>query len=846
MAYRCLGKRENSVVVPHLLLAPSMSTQRVLRCVACALTIVAAPAILAPAQLSWSLRANAPNGGQLVYDSMRGVTFLFGFEETWEWNGATWVLREPSAAARGGNFTYDSVRGRTVCFAGDGATWEWDGLRWSDVSPSVGPPARSYTALAFDAARGRTVLFGGSLNWINQYSDTWEWDGTTWTEQFPSTLPHANALPSLAYDARRGVTVLYGGQDVSGVPRDQTWEWDGTDWTRRTNVGSPGWRSNFQMLFEAARGRVVLIAPSINNPARTDKWEYDGTLWRRMDVTSVFPPSAHLSIAADDGRSRLVAVLQGYGTFGTWEWNGTVWQEVVAARHPRLDIGTFTPKTLSFDSSRGRTLSFSPSYPSPTWEWDGHSWQAVTSPTTPTFDHYVLSFALTCDSVRGVTVLVADIGSGPLQTWEWDGVDWTRRTPPVSPLSDYFYITGIHLAFDSLRGVTLLYRGRNDVWEWDGTTWSQRLSTGGPAREQTFSMAFDAARGRAVLLTRSQPPQTWEWDGQRWTPASPTDQPPLECTFSTFYDAALGGVVAIGATCAGGLWVWDGVDWHSVALHDDPTSPDDIDAVAYDSARDRVVIVGGSQTWELGPPTSLTTTTVGSAAGGDLVILNGFNVTDRADTDVRFGVARAEVVALESNRITVRTPPGSGRADVVFSNSLSSVRVPGAFEYIAPEIAARYGNVGVVRGDRENVLLVNALTGDPSTRIVDIPLRSPIDVVVVAPWSRTSARFALYAWPGAPDATTWRAEPRGVGTMVFPTPLDVGVSPQPIAIGNNLAPRLGVATFATHPAPTVIARQRRGIGHPLTLTLQGFIQDDGSAIPEHVSVTNAMILRVGP
>jgi len=37
----------------------------------------------------------------------------------------------------------------------------------------------------------------------------------------------------MAYDSARGKTVLYGGGVDAGIPTDRdTWEWDGTNWRR--------------------------------------------------------------------------------------------------------------------------------------------------------------------------------------------------------------------------------------------------------------------------------------------------------------------------------------------------------------------------------------------------------------------------------------------------------------------------------------------------------------------------------------------------------------------------------------------------------------------------------------
>src|SRR5262249_14172263 len=49
-------------------------------------------------------------------------------------------------------------------------TWEWDGTDWTQRATASSPPARYGHVLAFDSARGRTVLFGSS-----SLTDTWEY-----------------------------------------------------------------------------------------------------------------------------------------------------------------------------------------------------------------------------------------------------------------------------------------------------------------------------------------------------------------------------------------------------------------------------------------------------------------------------------------------------------------------------------------------------------------------------------------------------------------------------------------------------------------------------------------------
>ena len=69
-------------------------------------------------------------------------------------------------------------------------TWLWDGSSWVDATPPGDRPApRDRTAMAFDASRGRVVLFGGERRNLS-YDDVWEWDGVEWS-QVDTAVPQA-------------------------------------------------------------------------------------------------------------------------------------------------------------------------------------------------------------------------------------------------------------------------------------------------------------------------------------------------------------------------------------------------------------------------------------------------------------------------------------------------------------------------------------------------------------------------------------------------------------------------------------------------------------------------------
>src|SRR5580698_500832 len=67
-------------------------------------------------------------------------------------------------------------------------------LNWTEQSPATSPPATNNPSMAYDAALGEVVLFGGSSG-----NQTWTYNGTTWTQQHPATSPPAVDLAQMAY-----------------------------------------------------------------------------------------------------------------------------------------------------------------------------------------------------------------------------------------------------------------------------------------------------------------------------------------------------------------------------------------------------------------------------------------------------------------------------------------------------------------------------------------------------------------------------------------------------------------------------------------------------------------------
>src|SRR6185503_1125220 len=152
-----------------------------------------------------------------------------------------------------------SRRGRVVLFGGldstgfRGDTWEFDGSTWQKLSDS-GPAPRAAFGMAYDSARGRTVLFGGGRDFADPvYTDTWEWDGRAWT-RVATSGPAGSIFLKMSYDAHRRRVVAFGGRGGGG----ETWEWDGRVWSRVSTSGPPP-RDHHAMTYDARRQRVVIF-----------------------------------------------------------------------------------------------------------------------------------------------------------------------------------------------------------------------------------------------------------------------------------------------------------------------------------------------------------------------------------------------------------------------------------------------------------------------------------------------------------------------------------------------------------------------------------------------------------
>ena len=327
------------------------------------------------------LPALAPSGrvnAQLVYDDATNALLLFSGQDytgaapladTWTWNGSTWARLHPAHSPgplEGAAIAYDPTTQQVVLFGGMsnantggtpilGDTWTWNGSDWTQQHPASSPPARMLASLAYDAASGQLVLFGGkhATGFGPDLNDTWIWTGSNWVQQHPATVPTAGNQASLAYDGASGQLVLFGGQDATGygVTLNDTWIWTGSNWLQQHPKTTPALSATLQ-------GQTVTFAhPSmVYNP-----------IMGKLMLTLI-------GQGANDGTQA------DYWTQADWTWNGSNWTEVNATG-PAVEAGQIfydahLHTVFEFTSFQPRT---SVDVENKLWKWTGQTWAIVES-----------------------------------------------------------------------------------------------------------------------------------------------------------------------------------------------------------------------------------------------------------------------------------------------------------------------------------------------------------------------------------------------------------------------------------------------------------------------------------
>jgi hypothetical protein len=220
-----------------------------------------------------------------------------------------------------------------------------------------------------------------------------------------------------------------------------------------------------------------------------------------------------------------------------------------------VERGRLARQVAAFDRARGVLVAVPQDQPSP-WEHDGHSWRQVT-PADPEGDGNPLSFpegdGAAYHHPSGFVVLVDRSGT----TWGYDGVSW--RTLCRSGVAGCLpqFLRNVSLSEDDDTGELVLFgglslqrRSERGTFVWNGTWREVCTAASGcvapPARHDAV-MAYDPLRGVTVLFGgRSGEEEdsvplgdVWEWDGLQWTERDDlTDVPTPRSHLAMAFDPA--------------------------------------------------------------------------------------------------------------------------------------------------------------------------------------------------------------------------------------------------------------------------------------------------------------------
>lgn len=240
-------------------------------------------------------------------------------------------------------------------------TWAWDGTSWASMA--AGLPRRGFISGAFDTERGFGLVYGGldrSARGVEYFADILEQRGHgAWSRR--GGLPGSRSGAGLAYDDARGATILFGGFDGSHF-QDDIWEWNGATWVRRCNSAHcrdmrPSARDSAIFVYDPARRVTLLFGGWGGDQALGETWTWNGSTWSQR-LPPVSPSARYGCGAAYDPSTRRILLFGGVTERGEvnelWAWDGATWEQLPQTNGPapRRDV------RLAWDTGRRRGILF--------------------------------------------------------------------------------------------------------------------------------------------------------------------------------------------------------------------------------------------------------------------------------------------------------------------------------------------------------------------------------------------------------------------------------------------------------------------------------------------------------
>jgi galactose oxidase-like protein len=290
-------------------------------------------------------------------------------------------LEGTGAGAWGSPGPFHTIRGSSVApLSGPG--------RWVDVNGGPPPSARLWNGLAYDAADGYFVLFGGHEN-TSILGDTWVFRNGAWTNLTATVSPSPGPryYPAMAWDPAERAVVLFGGSDGTHSLSD-TWFFAGGHWTNvSTAVGNPpAGRGYAAMTYDSAAQEILLFGGfnETNFREYDDTWAFQSGRWANLSSRlSAEPPGRPDAGFSDDPPDHGVLLFGGDGPgehflADTWLFAEGRWHNLTSVETPspsaREDPGAAFDGALSSVILFGGTTTPGAPNLSDTWVFTGGDW----------------------------------------------------------------------------------------------------------------------------------------------------------------------------------------------------------------------------------------------------------------------------------------------------------------------------------------------------------------------------------------------------------------------------------------------------------------------------------------
>jgi len=474
----------------------------------------------------------ARESASFVYDDRDGYAVYFGgyryssghwLNDTWTFVHGSWTNitvgspRAPSPRS-GANVAFDAADGYVVLYGGFygstyryGDCWKFVGGRWSPIVVAT-PPGRESSTMAYDAAYRAVLLTGGGTAGTS-YQDTWAFQGGTWN-QLTTATPGIRGSAAMAYDDALAETILFSGacSFTNAYPSvcDDTWAFQsaGIAWTGASIAPSPTARTAATMAYDPTVGRVVLFGGESNPGGHTvflnDTWEYGPAGWVQLHLTVGPSVRSHAAMTYDAGDGMIVLFGgQDPSALGdTWTFAHGLWSPLVPSAHPTPRLGA----AFAYDPIRNTSLLFGgetlygPS--AETWTFAGGTWTNLTSSLSisPSGRH---SASAVYNPLARAIVLFGGIGTAlDRDTWLNNASGWTLLSTPSAPPARE---TAAFVA-DPLSGAIVLIGGLgssgvlSDEWAFVAGSWLVLNPVSGPGALSGAVIAFDPSLNVGVLF----------------------------------------------------------------------------------------------------------------------------------------------------------------------------------------------------------------------------------------------------------------------------------------------------------------------------------------------------------